>query len=62
MPKKKISKEKSIRRTKRLTELAICAVLLVGGGICVKGMVDRSNTVSTNSYKEKAEVEVTDPT
>lgn len=62
MPKKKISKEKSIRRTKRLTELAICAVLLVGGGICVKGMVDRSNTVSTNSYKDKAEVEVTDPT
>ena len=37
MPKKKISKEKSIRRTKHLTELAICAALLILGAVGVKG-------------------------
>ena len=62
MPKKKISKEKSIRRTKHLTELAICAALLILGAVGVKGVMDRSNTVSTNSYKDKADVEVTEPT
>ncbi len=56
MPKKKISKEKSIRRTKHLTELIICMVCLAGGVFAVKGMVDRSSVVTSGEHKDKSEI------
>ena len=62
MAKNKISKEKSIRRTKHLTELAVCAVLLTAGAFFVKGAIDRSETVSTTDTIKQEEVTVPDQT
>ena len=62
MSKKKISKEKSIRRTKHLTELAVCAVLLTAGAFVIKGAIDRTETVSTTNIKSQEEMTVPDTT
>lgn len=50
MPKKNISREKSIRRTKTLTELVICTVIIVAGVYVVKSGVDNANTVQQSKY------------
>ena len=60
MPNQKISKEKSIKRTKTFVEVAICAVLLAAGGFLIKGAVDRSKPVGRSDY-EASEVEVDIP-
>ena len=62
MAKQKLSKEKSIRRTKRITELVAVAVLVVAGALVIKGAVDRSSTVSTTSNSTQAEMTVSDVT
>lgn len=62
MAKKQISKEKSIRRTKHLTELAVCAVLLAVGAFMIKGAIDRSGTVSTTNTQNQEEMTVPDVT
>lgn len=45
MPKNKISREKSIRRTKTLTELVFCAVIISAGVYVVKDGIDNMTTV-----------------
>lgn len=56
MAKKKISKEKSIRRAKHLTELAICAVALAAGAFIIKGAADRTETVGMSDFYDKTDI------
>ena len=62
MAKKKLSKEKSIRRTKHLTEIAVCAVILTVGAFMLKGAIDRSVTIPTTDTRSQEEVTVPDTT
>lgn len=50
MPKNKISREKSIRRTKTLTELVFCAIIVGAGVYVVKDGVDNTNTVQQSRF------------
>lgn len=63
MSQKKLSKAKSIKRTKRLTELAVCAVLLFTGAYLVKGAFDHSKKVGeTNTASQQETVpDITEP-
>ncbi|MDE7365399.1 MAG: M15 family metallopeptidase [Ruminococcus sp.] len=45
MPKNKVSKEKSIRRTKTLAEIFVCAVFFVASGYAVKMCSDNATVV-----------------
>lgn len=56
MAKKKISKEKSIRRAKHLTEFALCALAVAAGFYIIKGMVDRSDTVRESDFYDKTDI------
>lgn len=62
MAKQKISKEKSIRRTKRLTEFVVVAVLVTAGALIVKGAVGRSNKISNTNPQSSTEITVADAT
>jgi len=63
MSQKKLSKAKSIRRTKRLTELAVCAVLLVTGAYLVKGAFDNSKKIGETDTAIQTETvpDITEP-
>lgn len=50
MPKNKISREKSIRRTKTLTELFVCAVFILTTGYFVKKGVDNVKVIHQSQY------------
>lgn len=63
MPKK-VSREKSIRRTKNLTELVVCAVIVAFGAYVVKGGVDNMNTIQQSKFvdtSEKDDIDIPDP-
>lgn len=62
MPKKKISKEKSIRRTKHLTELLICLACVAAAAFAIRGTINRSKTVSSNEPKPDSEIIVQEST
>ena len=47
MPKNKVSKEKSLRRTKRLADIAVSLCLVGALGLIIKGAVDRSSTLGS---------------
>ena len=47
MPKKKVSKEKSLRRTKRVADIALSLCLVGAMVLIVKGAVDRSSTMGS---------------
>lgn len=62
----KISKEKSIRRTKTLFEIFITASIIGASGYIIKGIAERSQIVGTSQYYAEQEVpeeeqEVPDP-
>ena len=63
MSQKKLSKAKSIRRTKRLTELAVCAVLLVTGAYLVKNAFDHSEKIGDTGTASQTETvpDITEP-
>lgn len=64
MPKNDISKEKSIRRTKTVTELVVCAVIIAAGGYYLKGAFDNVSIVPASHYvdaSEKTDIDVPDP-
>lgn len=63
MAKKKISKEKSIRRAKHVTELVICAVALASGALIIKGAADRAKPVEMSDFYDKTDIpeETTQP-
>ncbi|MCM1132431.1 MAG: M15 family metallopeptidase [Ruminococcus flavefaciens] len=50
MSKNKISREKSIRRTKTVTEIFVCAVFLLATGYVVKSGADNMRTVTQSQY------------
>lgn len=56
MAKKKISKEKSIRRAKHLTEFTLCFLAVAAGFFIIKGAVDRSGTVKESDFYEKTNI------
>jgi peptidase M15B and M15C DD-carboxypeptidase vanY/endolysin len=56
MAKKKISREKSIQRSKSLAELIICIAMLGAGAYLVKSAVDRSSVVEQSPYYDNAEI------
>lgn len=56
MARKRVSKEKSIRRTKLFTELIICAAIIGAGAYTVKIAADRSSTVQKSHFYEKEEI------
>lgn len=53
MPKKQISKEKSIKRSKLITEIVISVVLLGSCVYLIKGAADRSQVIAPSEYVEK---------
>lgn len=57
MADKKISKAKSIRRTKNFVELAISVVIVGSCAYLIKGVSDRSTTVAPSPYVDNAQVE-----
>ncbi len=65
MPKNKVSREKSIRRAKTLTEFVFC-VLIIGAGVyVVKGEVDNATIVPQSKFVDTSgsnEIEVPDTT
>lgn len=50
MPKNKISREKSIRRTKTLTELVICTAIIAAGVYIVKDGIDNMIIIQQSQY------------
>lgn len=60
MPKKKVSKEKSLRRTKRVADIVVSLCLAGAIGLIVKGVVDRSSTIG--SYERVQTDNVADST
>lgn len=64
MPNNKISKEKSIRRTKTLTELFVCCIILAGAGYIVKSSIDNTNAVPSSQHIDDSgyEIEIPEPT
>lgn len=56
MSDKKISKAKSIKRAKRLTELVISLAIVASGVYLVKGVVDRSTTVAPSQYFDNTDI------
>ena len=56
MSDKKISKAKSIKRAKRLTELVISLAIVASGVYLVKGAVDRSTTVAPSQYFDNTDI------
>ena len=58
MARKQISKKESIRRTRQITELAICAVLIASGAYIIKGAFDRSKKVGDDPTVTEAQVEI----
>ena len=60
MPKKKISKEKSIRRAKLLTELIICLFIIGFGVIAIKNATDKSRKVEKTEYYEDKDIPIPD--
>lgn len=50
MPKNKISREKSIRRTKTLTELVICTAIIAAGVYVVKDSIDNMIIIQQSQY------------
>lgn len=59
--KKKISKEKSIQRAKRMTELVICACIIGASALLINGAMNRSETIDRADNTSNV-IEVTEPT
>ena len=59
--KKNISKAKSIQRTKRFTELVICAGIIGVSGFLIHGAMKRSETIERADNGSNI-IEVTEPT
>lgn len=59
--KKKISKEKSIRQAKHLTEFIICAGIIGGGAFAINRAMKRSETIERTDTGESV-IDVTEPT
>ncbi|WP_024861170.1 M15 family metallopeptidase [Ruminococcus flavefaciens] len=57
---KKISKEKSIRRAKTMTEIVISLALLGAGGFFVRNAMKDAATVQTSPYFDDKDIAVTD--
>ena len=57
---KKISKEKSIRRAKTMTEIVISLVLVGAGGFFVRNAMKEAKEVQTSPYFDDKDIEVTD--
>lgn len=65
MPNKKISREKSIRCAKTLTELFVCCIILASAGYIVKNGIDNISTVkSSQNIDDSAgyDIEIPEPT
>ncbi len=65
MPKNKISREKSIRRTKTLTELFFCAIIIGAGAYVVKGEIDNTTIVPQSKFVDtsgKNDIDIPDTT
>ena len=60
MPKNKISKEKSIRHAKTMTEIVISLVLLGAGGFFVRNAMKEASTVQSSPYFDDKDIAVTD--
>lgn len=56
MAKKKISREKSIRRSKFVTEFIICLAIVGAGAYLVKSAADRSSIVEQSPYYDKGDI------
>ena len=57
---KKISKEKSIRRAKTMTEIVISLVLVGAGGFFVRNALKEAKEVQTSPYFDDKDIEATD--
>lgn len=57
---KKISKEKSIRRAKTMTEIVISLVLVGAGGFFVRNALKEAKEVQTSPYFDNKDIEATD--
>lgn len=62
MPQDKISRDKSIKRTKVMTELIISLVLVGSIGYLVKGSFDRLRPVEQSPYFDNTEIPEIEPT
>ena len=62
MSKQKISKEKSIRRAKTMTEVVISLVLVGTCGFFVKNTFSNMRDVEASPYFDQTDIEVTTPT
>lgn len=56
MAKKKISREKSIQRSKSFAELIICIAILGAGAYFIKSAADRSSVVEQSPYYDNADI------
>lgn len=57
MADKKISKAKSIKRTKALVDLAISVVIVGAGFYLIKGAADRATTVAPSPYFDNVQID-----
>ena len=62
MPKSQMSKAKSIRRAKTMTELVISLVLLGSCAFFIKNIFSNAKTVAPSEYFEKTDIDIPDPT
>ena len=56
MARKKLSKEKSLRRTKFYAQCIVCLAVLGAGAFLIKGAADRSTIVSQSPYADDSEL------
>lgn len=62
MPKSQMSKAKSIKRAKTMTELVISLVLLGYGAFFIKNIFSNAKIVAPSEYFEKTDIDIPDPT
>ena len=56
MARKKLSKEKSLQRTKFYAQCIVCLAALGAGAFLIKGAADRSTIVSQSPYADDSEL------
>ena len=56
MARKKLSKEKSLQRTKLYAQCIVCLAILGAGAFLIKGAADRSTIVSQSPYADDSEL------
>ena len=61
MSKKKISKEKSIRRAKTMTEIVISLVLVGTGAFFIRNSFNHAKTIEPSPYVEENDIQIDDP-